>query len=99
MQMPRVVDIHKKKGVRKKFDIYIGRSVKYTEFTRNSKWANLFYDKLDAYEKFIRETILWDQLGELEGKILGCWCLNTTEIEPIKCHGQILMKLFREKYL
>jgi len=36
-------------------------------------------------------------LDELEGKILGCWCITTNKLEPLKCHGQILMKLLREK--
>lgn len=93
--MSSVVDIHKKKGVRPDFDVYIGRAVLWTEFTRNTKWANLFYLRLDLYEEYIRSH-LWDDLGELEGKKLGCWCLTTADIEPIVCHGQLLMKLLKE---
>ena len=31
-----------------------------------------------------------DQLSELEGKELGCWC------SPYFCHGDVLVKLVRE---
>jgi len=37
-------------------------------------------------------------LDELIGEILACWCVNTRDILPLKCHAQILMKLLREKY-
>jgi len=95
--MSVVVDIHKIKGQRPVFDIYIGRKVRYhKEFTDDSKWANRFYDDLEAYEKHVRDT-LWDELDELQGKRLGCWCITTDKLEPVRCHGQILMKLLREK--
>lgn len=89
--MSKVVNIHKKRGVRPYFDIYIGRRTsRPTEFKQDSKWANRFYERLDLYEKYIRE-VLWDDLDELEGKILGCWC------KPGPCHGDILIKLIKEK--
>lgn len=94
--MSEVVDIHKRKGIRPDYDVYIGRNVRWTEFTRNTKWANLFYKRLDLYEEYIRKH-LWEDLDELKGKILGCWCVNTKEITPLKCHGQILIKLLQEK--
>ena len=92
-----VVDIHKKNGIRPEFDVYIGRRVQYhKEFTTDSKWGNKFYTRLDLYEQYIRET-LWSDLDELVGKRLGCWCVTTDQIIPIQCHGQVLMKLIREK--
>ena len=96
--MSEVVDIHKKSGKRKHFDVYIGRRIQYhDEFTEDSKWANRS-PTLQAYEEAIRVTErLWDALDELDGKILGCWCVNTREVTPLKCHGQVLMKLLREK--
>jgi len=94
--MSHVVDIHKKNGIRPSFDIYIGRRVRFTEFTHDSKWANHFYADLAGYEKHIREH-LWNDLDELEGKVLGCWCAFMAQEEPLVCHGQILMKLLREK--
>jgi len=40
----------------------------------------------------------WD-LNELAGKRLGCWCVTTGSCEPpLKCHGQIWIKLWREKH-
>ena len=96
--MSMVVDIHKKNGIRPEFDVYIGRRIQYhKEFTRDSKWANRS-PTLAAYEDTIRITDrLWNALDELKGKRLGCWCITTDKIEPLRCHGQVLMKLLREK--
>jgi len=96
--LPRVVDLHKRKGTRLHFTVYIGRRVQYhDEFIRDSKWANKFYQRLDLYEKHVRRD-LWDELDELNGAVLGCWCVNTDKLVPLKCHGQVLMKLFAEKF-
>ena len=97
-KITRVVDIHKRKGVRPTFDVYIGRRIQYhKEFTEDSIWANRS-SSLEAYELWIRNTPrLWNQLLDLKGKVLGCWCENTDELEPVLCHGQILMKLILEK--
>jgi hypothetical protein len=47
---------------------------------------------LDKYEKYVRNTPeLMESLIELKGKVLGCWC------HPEMCHGDILVKLLREK--
>ena len=94
--MSRVVDVHKKNGITPYFDVYIGRKVKRVDWTYDSKWGNYFYDDFRAYESHVRKH-LWDDLDELEGKIIGCWCINTKEISPVECHGQILMRLLREK--
>ena len=107
--MTEVVDIHKKNGIRPYFDVYIGRRVwGHPEFTKSSKWRNGYRVKdfglelgLKYYEKSIRKKIAQNpeyyNLDELDGKILGCWCVNTKKITPLKCHGQILMKLLKEK--
>ena len=95
--MSMVVDVHKKNGKRLYFDIYIGRKVRFVDWTYNSIWGNYDYkDDLDGYETYIRVEG-WDDLEGLKGAILGCWCITTDKIEPLKCHGQILMKLIREK--
>jgi len=94
--LSEVVDVHKKKGIRPYFDVYIGRKVRWVDWTYNSKFGNYFYEDLEGYEKYVRSN-LWDELEELEDKILGCWCINTKELVPLKCHGQILMKLVKEK--
>lgn len=92
--MSSVVDIHKVKGKRPDFDVYIGRRVRNTEFWVSSKWANQ-YMPLEEYEQYVREW-LWDDLGELEGQSLGCWCITTDETEDLVCHGQVLMYLLEE---
>lgn len=80
--------VHCKK---KPFDIYIGRP---------SRWGNPFSSKPSTLAKFRVETVdealdryeawlptqpdLMASLGELKGKVLGCWC------SPGPCHGHIL---------
>lgn len=99
--MSEVVDIHKKKGKRPEFDVYIGRRIcRHHDFQKSSKWANPHLS-LEEYEEYIRRKIKrnpkYFNLDELKGKKLGCWCVNTNKIEPLICHGQVLMKLIREK--
>ncbi len=98
--MSEVVDIHKVDGIRPHFDVYIGRRVRYhPEFAHDSIWANRS-SSLEAYELWIRHSSrLWNQLLDLKGKSLGCWCVNTKQLDPVECHGQILMKLLQEKEL
>ena len=67
-----------------------------------SKWGNPYKPKnakksslrkcLERYENHIRKTPhLFNALMELEGKEMGCWC------KPSPCHGDVLIKLFRER--
>lgn len=70
----------------------------YVKGATASKWQNKFTVKkyglekcLELYEEYIRNSILYDQLEELDNKILGCWC------SPSKYHGDILIKLLNEK--
>lgn len=46
---------------------------------------------LEQYEKFVRKR-LWCKLDDLENKTLGCWCE-----EKENCHGNVIIKLFKEK--
>jgi len=99
--MSKVVNIHKRKGIRPYFDVYIGRRVYYTEFQKNSIWYNPFTLKrwgdlsLKLYETYLRNSPeLLNRLPELKGKILGCWCKNQGNG---KCHGDILIKLLKEQ--
>ena len=80
--------------------LYIGRNMcAYVPGTIGSKWKNPFSLKkftletsLEKYEEHIRNTpSLYNNLSELEGKVLGCWC------KPSQCHGDILLKLLAEK--
>jgi len=76
---------------REKYDVYIGRP---------SKWGNPFSEGKDGtrseviekYRKYIiLNKELLDQLDELEGKMLGCWC------KPLPCHGDILIELLVQR--
>ena len=77
--------------------VYIGRG-NSKEGIQDSKWANktppnddvTLEQSLEMYEKSIKDSPLAEQLGELRGKILGCWCF------PNRCHGDILLKLIGE---
>lgn len=92
---PQVVHVNKSR-----FDLYIGRAFAgHSE----SKWHNPFplMDKNDPvereacaakYESYLRGRVeLLAALHELEGLTLGCWCRP-----KFPCHGDILVKLFKE---
>jgi hypothetical protein len=68
------------------FEVYIGRP---------SKWGNPFSIGPDGTRKevianyehwLINESGLMPEIGELKGKVLGCWC------SPKPCHGDVLVK-------
>jgi hypothetical protein len=73
------------------FDIYIGRP---------SKFANPFKigihgtrsEVIEKYREYIKQDkYLMEDLEELRGKVLGCWCA------PLPCHGDVLIELLEEK--
>ena len=72
-----------------KYDIYIGRG---------SKWGNPFHMRgederskvIQQYEKYARGKFSKEELRELVGKRLGCFC------KPKACHGDVLVKLLEE---
>lgn len=86
--------VHCKKAA---YDVYIGRP---------SKWGNPFShlpktradyrvdtreDAIQMYEAWIQtQPDLMRALGELKGKVLGCWC------HPKPCHGDVLVRLANE---
>ena len=79
--------------------VYIGRNMSlYIKEAIGSKWGNPFNVKkygreqcLVEYEKYIRQKPeLFNNLEELRGKELGCWCA------PEGCHGDVLIKLLNE---
>jgi len=84
--MTKVVNLSKED-----YDVYIGRP---------SKWGNPFLigkdgsrkEVIEKYEKYILENEnLINDLHELEGKVLGCWC------KPKACHGDVLVRLIKLK--
>lgn len=90
--MPRTRVVHCEHD---EYDVYIGRP---------SKWANPFkigdYSRKAAIAKY-REWImnspdaaeLRDDLHELKGKVLGCWC------KPKECHGDVLVYIIEYEEL
>ncbi len=71
---------------RSSYDVYIGRP---------SKWGNPFIIGPDGtreevimkFEQYLLNSELLKDIGELDGKILGCWCRPY-----FPCHGDILVK-------
>lgn len=53
----------------------------------NGKKKYTLDESLDKYREYVLNTDLVNQLNELDGKILGCWC------KPDRCHGDILKEL------
>jgi len=101
---PVVVDLHKIKGLRPHYTVYIGRKMEGTEFTKDSPWANIYpvekygIHSLELYEKYARKRLM-KHINDLENQVLGCWCLDTDSCEePLLCHGQVLIKLWREAH-
>ena len=66
--------------------VYIGRP---------SKWGNPFLigrdgsreDVIGKFENYLLTSELFDQLDELRGKNLVCFCA------PLACHGDVLLRL------
>ena len=72
----------------------------YIPIHRGTRWGNPFKIGKDGdreeviikYEKYIRNRPdLLADLPKLVGERLGCYC------KPRKCHGDILVKLIRER--
>ena len=81
----------------------------YVKGTEKSKWCNPFPVKkyglkkcLEKYENYILSNEeLMNDIPELYGKILGCWCreVEMENIESEICHGDILVKIIKNKIL
>jgi hypothetical protein len=50
-------------------------------------------DSLSRYEAHVC-AVLWNKLGELDGKVLGCFC---SQGGAERCHAQVLVRLWKEK--
>lgn len=81
--------VHCKKS---KYDVYIGRP---------SKWSNPFVigkdgTRVEVIEKYrnylLNNKEMMNDLKELKGKTLGCWC------SPQPCHGDILAELANDPF-
>ena len=102
--LPRVVHLRRLKGqVVQDCDVYIGRACNMGGWRLpQSKWHNPYSVKqygrdgaLARYRTYIESNSnhLLDDLHELAGKSLGCWC------SPSPCHGDILRELFSKETL
>jgi len=78
------------------YDVYIGRPSKWgNPFSHKDGTLAEFKmatreEAIAAYRKWITEgegMHLLDDLHELKGKVLGCWC------KPLACHGDVLAEL------
>lgn len=83
---------------REKYDVYIGRPSKwgnpYTHKQDGKTLAKFIVgsraEAVEAYREYIvngEGKHLLNDLHELKGKVLGCWC------KPLSCHGDILAEL------
>jgi len=84
-----------------KYDVYIGRG-------KGSIWGNPFTHKDGTAAKFRVDTAeeavarykeyimsqpeLLKKVGQLKGKVLGCWC-KTANNPNAPCHGDVLAEL------
>jgi hypothetical protein len=100
--LPKVVHLRRLKGkIVQDCDIYIGRACNMGGWQlAQSKWHNPYSVKqygrdgaLNRYKTYIEsnENNLLNDLHELAGKRLGCWC------KPSRCHGDILRELFKRE--
>lgn len=87
--MTTVVNIGKRPFAAQ-YDVYIGRP---------SKWGNPYVvgrdgtreEVIQKYREYIKDQPeLLEQLEELRGKTLGCFC------KPLSCHGDVLIELLEQ---
>ncbi len=85
--------------------VYIGRRNVYVPGTYESPFANPYpvakyglTECLRLYELYIKKKLdnnpsFQNELNSLRGKVLGCWCTNSNNINQPTCHAHILIKL------
>jgi len=90
-----VVRIRRENGqVVQDCDVYIGRACNRGGWDLpQSKWHNTFKGEnaIVLYEQYIRASPLMNEIEELRGKRIGCWCF------PSPCHGNVLVKILTER--
>ena len=81
-------------------DVYIGRPSKWGNPYSHKDDTIAKYkvatrqEAIEAYRDYILNgegKHLLEDLHELEGKVLGCWC------KPKSCHGDILIEIINER--
>ena len=96
-----IINLNKVENVQEwlnsEYNVYIGRPVNTEEFKCvDFKWGNPYrlkdHDSREEVVDLYREHVmnnddLLNSVGELQGKVLGCWC------SPEQCHGEVLHEL------
>jgi hypothetical protein len=96
-----VVHLQRKNGaVVQDCDVYIGRACNMGGWRLpQSKWHNPYSVKqygaqaIPMFEQYLRNSPLINEIEELRGKRLGCWC------SPQPCHGDVLVKILNGRRL
>lgn len=82
------------------YDIYIGRPSKWANPFTHKQGTTAKYivssreEAIECYREYITSgegKHLLNDLDELKGKVMGCWC------KPKSCHGDILADLIYKK--
>lgn len=106
MDTPTLVRLKRSNGeIVQGCDVYIGRAINMGGWNlKTSKWANPFKVKdvgsvhraCELYLDWIVNEELLDNIMELEGKVLGCWCCNGIDEKADRwtCHGHVLIRLY-----
>ena len=86
----KVVNLRKEK-----FDVYIGRPSKFGNPFPLANGSSLQkrMECINKYEKWLRNQpeLISQMKKELSGKVLGCYC------KPLPCHGDIIIKVIKER--
>jgi hypothetical protein len=93
--MPKLINMHGRKGIVPAGAVYIGRQMPWLGLPR-SRWANPFKigrdgsraEVISKYRDYLlSRPQLMAALPELRGTDLACWC------SPEPCHGEVLLEL------
>jgi hypothetical protein len=89
------------------FDVYIGRTPQgwnkwanpYThkdlDKTKAEFQVSTRKEAIESFEKYLHSSGLINDIEELRGKVLGCWCCKKPADGSEKnflCHGQVIAK-------
>jgi hypothetical protein len=84
-------------------DVYIGRPSKWSnpfthkeiEKTKAEFQVSCRKEAIEKFEEYLHTSGLINNIDELRGKVLGCWCCNKPTDGSEKsflCHGQVIAK-------
>jgi hypothetical protein len=73
---------------------HIAHKPTLAEFTVSSR-----EEALASFKEYLfKNEALMDSVMELDGKVLGCWCIEDASSPPIPyiCHGQIILEVIEQ---